>query len=47
MSENTEKLAALESKTDTVLMRVIKSRYTVFILGGVAGALILLGAKLF
>ena len=47
MTDQLSKLESADVKTDMILMQVIKSRYTVFILGGVAGALILLGAKLF
>ena len=47
MTDNTSKLESADAKADSLLSKVIASRYTVFILGGVAGALILLGAKMF
>lgn len=47
MSESKDNLAKLETKTDTVLSQVVASRFTWAIVGAVAMALVLIGAKLF
>ncbi len=46
MSDNTEKLAKLESKTDSLLSKVVASRFTWAIVGGALVAAVILGAKL-
>lgn len=47
MSENTDKLAKLESKADSFLARIIASRFTWAIIGGALVAAVIVGAKLF